>query len=111
MSLDITVQAMKVLRESQDSSQESSFMIKYSNLLLEVHKMEDELNKVKSKLSNSNFELKRDRVDGLKLALISFSECYFLMCNYKEQAINWKYKYLEKEMEYINFVNKGLQNE
>ena len=109
--MDIAEQAMRILRESQDSRKESSFMIKYSNLLLEVHKMEDELNKVKSRLSNQNFELKRDRVDGLKLALVSFSDCYFLMCNYKEQATNWKYKYLEKEMEYINFVNKGLQDE
>tara|TARA_R100000541_G_scaffold57010_1_gene66808 strand:- start:201 stop:521 length:321 start_codon:yes stop_codon:yes gene_type:complete len=106
--MQIAEEAMKVLKESQSSNQESSFMIKYSNLLLEIHKMEDELNKVKSKLSNQNLQLKRDRVEGLKLALISFSECYFLMCNYKEQAINWKYKYLEKEMEYINFVNKSL---
>lgn len=106
--MQIAEEAMKVLKESQNSNQESSFMIKYSNLLLEIHKMEDELNKVKSKLSNQNLQLKRDRVEGLKLALISFSECYFLMCNYKEQAINWKYKYLEKEMEYINFVNKSL---
>lgn len=109
--MQVAEQAMQVLRESQNSSKESSFMIKYSNLLLEIHKMEDELNKAKSKLSNQNFELKKDRVNGLKLALVSFSECYFLMCNYKEQAINWKYKYLEKEMEYINFVNKALQNE
>lgn len=106
--MQIAEEAMKILKESQSSNQESSFMIKYSNLLLEIHKMEDELNKVKSKLSNQNLQLKRDRVEGLKLALISFSECYFLMCNYKEQAINWKYKYLEKEMEYINFVNKSL---
>jgi|TARA_B110000977_G_scaffold65128_1_gene88760 hypothetical protein len=109
--MDIAIQAMKILRESQDSRKESSFMTQYSNLLLEIHKMEDELNTVKSKLSNQNFELKRDRVNGLKLALISFSECYFLMCSYKEQSTNWKYKYLEKEMEYINFVNKGLQDE
>jgi len=106
--MQIAEEALKVLRESQTSSDENNFMHSYSTMLLEVQKMKDELLKNKNRLNADLYYKKESRVVDLENSLIIFNECYFKLMFYKQEMICWKQKYLEKEMEFINFVAKGL---
>ncbi len=103
--------AMQTLRESQATNEENNFMEAYSEMILEVSKMRDELNSNAGRLSSEVFDKKEKRVEDLERCLVLFNQSYFKMLYYKQEMVVWKRKCLEKELEYINLVTKEMDNE
>tara|TARA_B100000767_G_C19432856_1_gene396724 strand:- start:19 stop:348 length:330 start_codon:yes stop_codon:yes gene_type:complete len=109
--MQIAEEALKVLRESQTTSEENRYMHAYSFMVVEVNKMREELNTKAGVISNEVFNSKSKRVEDLEECLILFNECYFKMMYYKQEMITNKSKLLSKEFEFVNFVTKHIDNE
>jgi hypothetical protein len=109
--MQATEQALELMRDMTASNEENNFMEAYSEMILEVSKMRDELNSNAGRLSSEVFDKKEKRVEDLERCLILFNQSYFKMLYYKQEMIIWKRKCLEKEMEYVNLVTKELDNE
>ncbi|BAQ92972.1 hypothetical protein [uncultured Mediterranean phage uvMED] len=103
--------AMKTLRESQATSEENNFMHAYSNMLVEVEKMNTELINNAGRVSSEVYDKKEKRIEDLRECLILFNKCFFNMMYYKQEMVTWKKKSLDKELEFVNFVTKSLDNE
>ena len=108
MTMEIAEMAMKTLRESQATSEENNFMQAYSEMLIEVDKMRNELIDNAGRISPEVYEKKEKRVDELSNCLVLFNQCFFKMVYYKQEMVTWKRKALEKELEFINFVTKEI---
>ena len=100
--------AMETLRESQTTAEENNFMHTYSTMLVEVSKMREELTTNAGMLSLDVYDKKEKRVEELEHSLILFNQCFFKLMFYKQEMITWKKKFLEKELEFINFVTKHI---
>lgn len=111
MSIQVAETAMETLRESQTTNEENGFMHAYSEMLLEVEKMRNELINNAGRLSSDVYDKKEKRVDELSNCLILFNQCFFKMMYYKQEMVTWKRKCLDKELEFINFVTKKMDNE
>ena len=109
--MNIAEESLKLLRESQESSEESNYMNAYSIMVVEVNKMREELNSKASVISQDVYETKLKRVKDLEKCLVLFSECYFKMLRYKQEMVVNKHKLIDKELEFVNFVTKGLEDE
>lgn len=109
--MKIAEQSLQLLRDSQATNEENSYMSAYANLLVEISKMKDELINNAGKLSGENYEKKESRINDLEQSTILFSQCYFTMLHYKQEMVTWKHKALEKELEFVNFVTQGLEKE
>lgn len=106
--MEIAEMAMKTLRESQTTNEENSFMHAYSEMLLEVDKMRNELIDNAGRISAEVYEKKEKRVDELSNCLVLFNQCFFKMIYYKQEMVTWKIKALDKELEFVNFVTKQI---
>lgn len=106
--MEIAEMAMKTLRESQTTSEENNFMHAYSEMLLEVDKMRNELIDSAGRISPEVYEKKEKRVDELSNCLVLFNQCFFKMVYYKQEMVTWKRKALDKELEFVNFVTKQI---
>ena len=111
MNMEIAKIAMETLRESQATSEENNFMHAYSEMLLEVDKMRNELIDNAGRMNPDVYDKKEKRVDELNNSLILFNQCFFKMIYYKQEMVTWKKKALEKELEFVNFVTKNIDNE
>lgn len=109
--MQIAEQSLQLLRDSQATNEENSYMTAYANLLVEISKMKDELINSAGKLSAENYDKKESRINELEQSVVLFSQCYFTMLYYKQEMVTWKHKALEKELEFINFVTQGLENQ
>jgi dynactin complex subunit len=109
--MQVAEESLKLMRDMTANNEENSFMAAYSEMTVEVSKMRDELNTHAGRLSAEVFDKKENRVDELEKCLILFNQSFFKLLHYKQEMIIWKRKCLEKEMEFINFVTKGLDNE
>tara|TARA_B110000902_G_C14245033_1_gene563948 strand:+ start:785 stop:1138 length:354 start_codon:yes stop_codon:yes gene_type:complete len=109
--MQIAETALGVLRDSQNSNEENSFMNAYSSMLVEVGAMRDELNSAAGKISAEIFHKKEKRIEDLESCLISFNQSFFSLMYYKQEMFVWKEKHLQKELEFVNFVTKKLENE
>lgn len=106
--MEIAEIAMKTLRESQTTSEENNFMHAYSEMLIEVDKMRNELIDNAGRISPEVYEKKEKRVDELSNCLVLFNQCFFKMVYYKQEMVTWKRKALDKELEFVNFVTKQI---
>ena len=111
MNMEIAKIAMETLRESQTTSDENNFMHAYSEMILEVDKMRNELIDNAGRLNPDVYDKKEKRVDELNNCLILFNQCFFKMMYYKQEMVTWKKKALDKELEFVNFVTKHIDNE
>lgn len=111
MSIQVAETAMQTLRESQTTNEENAFMHAYSEMLLEVEKMRNELINNAGRLSSDVYDKKEKRVDELSNCLILFNQCFFKMMYYKQEMVTWKRKCLDKELEFINLVTEKMNNE
>lgn len=109
--MQVTEQALELMRDMTASNEENSFMEAFSEMTVEVSKMREELNSNAGRLSSEVFDKKEKRVEDLEKCLILFNQSYFKMLYYKQEMVTWKKKCLDKELEYINFVTKELDNE
>lgn len=109
--MEIAEMAMKTLRESQATDEENNFMHAYSNMLVEVEKMNTELINNAGRVSSEVYDKKEKRIEDLRECLILFNKCFFNMLYYKQEMVTWKKKSLDKELEFVNFVTKSLDNE
>lgn len=109
--MEIAEMALQTLRESQTNSEENNFMHAYSSMLVEVDKMNTELVNNAGRISLEVYDKKEKRVEDLKECLILFNQCFFKMMYYKQEMISWKTKCLDKELEFVNFVTKHIDNE
>jgi len=111
MNMEIAEMAMKTLRESQATDEENNYLNAYSTMVVEVSKMREELNNKISVISEDVYNSKLKRVEELDKCLILFSQCYFKMLHYKQEMVVNKHKLIDKELEFVNFVTKGLEDE
>ena len=109
--MEIAEIALETLRESQTTSEENNFMHTYSTMLVEVSKMREELTTHAGALSPEVYDKKEKRVESLESSLILFNQCFFKLMFYKQEMVTWKKKFLDKELEFITFVTKHLDNE
>lgn len=109
--MEIAQMAIDTLRESQTTSEENNFMHAYSEMLIEVDRMRSELVESAGRISPDIYDKKERRVDDLNDCLILFNQCFFKMMYYKQEMVTWKKKALEKELEFVNFVTKQVDNE
>ena len=109
--MQVTEQALGLMRDMSANSEENVFMEAFSEMTVEVSKMRTELNSSAGRLTQEVFDKKESRVDDLERCLILFNQSYFKMLYYKQEMVTWKKKCLDKELEYINFVTKGLEDE
>jgi len=109
--MQIAEEALKVLRESQTTSDENNYMHAYSSMTVEVSKMRDELNTKAGVIPNDVYNSKLKRVEDLERCLLLFNECYFKMMYYKQEMVANKSKLVSKELEFVNFVTKHIDNE
>ena len=109
--MDVTQQALQLMRDMSASSEENKYMSAYSDLVVEVGRMREELNNNAGRLSQDIFDKKESRVDKLEEALTLFNQSYFTLLYYKQEMVTWKKKCLDKEIEFNNFVIKSLGNE
>ena len=111
MDIQVAEMAMEALRESQTTNEENGFMHAYSEMLLEVEKMRNELINSAGIISQEVYDKKEKRVDELSNCLVLFNKCFFKMMYYKQEMVTWKRKCLDKELEFINFVTEKMNNE
>lgn len=109
--MEVAEMAMQTLRESQATNDENNFMHAYSEMLIEVEKMRQELINSAGKLNPKVYDKKEKRVDELNNCLILFNQCFFKMIYYKQEMVTWKRKALDKELEFVNFVTNNISNE
>ena len=108
--MNIAEKSLELVREATASTEENAFMHQYADLLVEVDRMKSELLEQVGNVSQEIYDKKEKRIESLEASLISFNECFFKMMYYKQQMVTWKKKALDKELEFINFVTKGLDN-
>jgi hypothetical protein len=106
--MQVAEEAMKILRDSQPTSEESKCMQDYCEALIEIETMKKELSEFKGQMTNA-FRLKKKRVEILSNAVHSFHESYFNMIKYKELNAKANRALLEKEMEFINLVAQATK--
>ena len=82
-----------------------------SDITEKYTELREELNNNAGKMTPEAFKKKGKRVDDLERCLILFNQSHFKMLFYKQEMVLWKKKCLDKELEYVNFVTKGLDNE
>ena len=109
--MEIAKIAMETLKESQATNEENNFMHAYSEMLIEVENMRNELIDNAGRVSPKVYDKKEKRIEELSNCLILFNQCFFKMIYYKQEMVTWKRKALEKELEFVNFVTKSIDNE
>jgi hypothetical protein len=105
--MQVAEESLKLIRQMQTNSKESSCMNAYFNALNEVEEMKKELGNFPNK-EHRNYKLKEKRVKIIENSIHEFYGCYFNMAKYKEAYATWKHKALEKEFELTSFLSKNV---
>tara|TARA_R110001632_G_scaffold156704_2_gene275068 strand:+ start:1480 stop:1791 length:312 start_codon:yes stop_codon:yes gene_type:complete len=102
--MQIAEQALKLLRQSQSTQEESKCMSDYANLILEVEQMKSELNRAVD-YSSPVYKVKKKRLDIIEKAAHSFYKSYFNMCKYKELYIKSNQEVIQRDIDFMNLID------